>query len=122
MGKRKAPSTPPASTLLFTETPTSKPIVDTHVHLSLTFQVYQDKYASKPSEINDISIATGQAIDSVYDFARVMHQDRVEAVVDVFCWADGIRKRAWKELADSALEADGKWGSMQYWFAIGVHP
>ena len=84
--------------------------------------MYQSRYATRSADVNDLP-STGKTIETVYDFAKVMYEDRgVEAIVDVWCEEEGIRSRLWKEFADAALEPESKWGSMQYWFVIGIHP
>lgn len=83
-------------------------IVDTHTHLLSTFEAYHEKYPEG-------------AHDTVYDFARAVTAGRnVDAMIDVYCEAP-VRK-AWKELADSALTEESrkeKWGGMDYWFVMG---
>jgi TatD DNase family protein len=47
---------------------------------------------------------------------------RVEALVDVWCDAP-VQKSLWRELADSALNAEeraNKWGNIEYWFVMGA--
>ncbi|KAF6751932.1 hydrolase [Ephemerocybe angulata] len=118
MGKKKGSSTPAASTLLMPTPPTTKPIVDTHTHLASTFEMYRGRYSTRGEDVNDLP-----AIETVYDFAKVMYEGRgVEAIIDVWCEVEQNKTRLWKEFADAALEKESKWGSMQYWFVIGVHP
>ena len=80
----------------------------THTHLLSTFEAYHEKYHEG-------------AHDTVYDFARAVTAGRnVDAMIDVYCEAP-VRK-AWKELADSALTEESrkeKWGGMDYWFVMG---
>ncbi|KAL0056648.1 hypothetical protein AAF712_016745 [Marasmius tenuissimus] len=48
---------------------------------------------------------------------------QVDAIVDV--WCEAPVQRLWKEFADSALTEEdrrAKWGGLEYWFAMGVHP
>jgi len=48
----------------------------------------------------------------------------VTAVVDV--WCEAPVQKIWKEIADSALaeeeDRNGRWGDLEYWFVMGVHP
>ncbi|KAI0655993.1 hypothetical protein C8Q70DRAFT_1057184 [Cubamyces menziesii] len=115
MGKKKS-SVPPEEHLLLPPHPArsdaqATPIVDTHTHLLSTFSFYRSKYKQGKCE-------------TVYDFVREMYKDRgVEAIVDVYCEAPV--QAQWRELADSALsEEDRKrrWGGLEYWFVMGVHP
>lgn len=123
MGKKnKGPSTPPSSSLILPTPPTPKPIVDTHTHLASTFQAYQDRYATRTADVNDLP-TQGKTIETVYDFVKVMYEGKgVEAIVDVWCEHTQIKSRLWKEFADTALEQPSKWGSMEYYFVIGIHP
>ncbi|TEB26776.1 Metallo-dependent hydrolase [Coprinellus micaceus] len=123
MGKKnKGPSTPPSSSLILPAPPTSKPIVDTHTHLASTFKAYQDRYATRTADVNDLP-TQGKTIETVYDFANVMYEGKaVEAIVDVWCEHTQIKSRLWKEYADAALDTPSKWGSMEYHFVIGIHP
>lgn len=121
MGKKKGPSTPPSSSLLVPIPPTSKPVVDTHTHLASTFGMYQSRYATRTADVNDL----GNKIETVYDFVNVMYEGRrVEAIVDVWCEHTQIKSGLWKEFADEALKPKGenRWGDMEYWFVIGIHP
>lgn len=93
---------------------TIAPIVDTHTHLVSTYAAYREKY----------KVAK---YDNVYDFVRGLYQGRnVTALVDV--WCEAPVQRVWKEIADSAVPADseedrkGRWGELEYWFVMGVHP
>ncbi|KAJ8495583.1 hypothetical protein ONZ45_g12790 [Pleurotus djamor] len=92
-------------------TSNSAAIVDTHTHVASTFEAYRHKYKEGKYE-------------TVYDFIKGITEGRnVESVVDVWCEAP-VRK-LWKEFADSALTEEdrrNKWGSLDYWFVIGVHP
>ncbi|KAI0330165.1 hypothetical protein GY45DRAFT_1371002 [Cubamyces sp. BRFM 1775] len=115
MGKKKS-NVPPEEHLLLPPHPArpnvqATPIVDTHTHLLSTFSFYRSKYKQGKYE-------------TVYDFVREMYKDRgVEAIVDVYCEAPV--QTQWRELADSALsEKDRKtrWGGLEYWFVMGVHP
>ncbi|KAL7281322.1 hypothetical protein PYCCODRAFT_1466496 [Trametes coccinea BRFM310] len=115
MGKKKS-STPSEQHLLLPQHPSrsdaqATPIVDTHTHLISTFSTYRSKY-------KEGKFAT------VYDFVREVYKDHgVEAIVDVYCEAP-VQKQ-WRELADSALSEDDrklKWGGLDYWFVMGVHP
>ncbi|KAI0674957.1 hypothetical protein C8Q78DRAFT_1075308 [Trametes maxima] len=87
------------------------PIIDTHTHLLSTFSLYRNKYKEGKHE-------------TVYDFVREMYRGHgVDAIVDVYCEAPV--QRLWKELADSALSEEDrkeKWGGLEYWFVMGVHP
>ncbi|KIM37399.1 hypothetical protein M413DRAFT_448467 [Hebeloma cylindrosporum] len=104
---KKKPSTPTEENLLLPTPPSSLPIVDTHTHVAATFEHYRGRY--KEGRYHD-----------VYEFVKAMYTDRqVEAIVDVWCEAP-VRK-IWKEFADSASDTE-KWGGLQYWFAMGVHP
>lgn len=88
-----------------------QPIIDTHTHLVSTFSTYRSKYRNG-------------SLYTIHDFVREMYRDRnVKAIVDVWCEAPVLM--AWKELADSALTAEDrqqKWGGIDYWFVMGVHP
>ncbi|EDR07031.1 uncharacterized protein LACBIDRAFT_328304 [Laccaria bicolor S238N-H82] len=44
-------------------------------------------------------------------------------IVDV--WCDAPVQKSWKTFADSALTPEdrlSRWGGIEYWFALGVHP
>ena len=97
--------------------PTSSTIVDTHTHLLSTFAFYRQKFPSGKYE-------------TVFDFAKGLYRDgdaesvsgrhSIQSIVDV--WCEAPLQKAWKELADSALEeAERKerWSGTEYWFAIG---
>ncbi|KAI0745530.1 hypothetical protein C8Q76DRAFT_703949 [Earliella scabrosa] len=117
MGKNKKSSVPAEEHLLLPQHParpdtdTRTPIVDTHTHLLSTFSFYRSKYKSG-------KYAT------VYDFVRELYRGHnVDAIVDVYCEAPV--QATWKELADSALTEEDrkeKWGGLNYWFVMGVHP
>ncbi|KAI9566635.1 hypothetical protein HD554DRAFT_2115274 [Boletus coccyginus] len=87
------------------------PIIDTHTHLLSTFSFYKSKYP------------TGK-YDTLWDFVReVYHGRNIKAIVDV--WCEAPVQRAWKEVAESAVSAHDraeKWGEIEYWFVMGVHP
>ncbi|KAI0356133.1 hypothetical protein OH77DRAFT_1436334 [Trametes cingulata] len=115
MGKKKS-SVPAEEHLLLPQHPDrphaqATPIVDTHTHLLSTFSLYRNKYKEGKHE-------------TVYDFVRELYRGHgVDAIVDVFCEAPV--QTHWRELADSALsENDRKtrWGGIDYWFVMGVHP
>ncbi|RXW23734.1 hypothetical protein EST38_g2117 [Candolleomyces aberdarensis] len=83
--------------------------------------MYQSRYATRTEDINDL----GNKIETVYDFTKVMYEGReVEAIVDVWCEHTQIKSGLWKEFADEALKPEGenRWGGMEYWFVIGIHP
>ncbi|KAG9312398.1 hypothetical protein JVU11DRAFT_6779 [Chiua virens] len=115
MGKNKNYILPNESHLVLpahsNDAAASTPIIDTHTHLLSTFSTYKTKYP------------TGK-YDTVWDFVRgVYHGRNVAAIVDV--WCEAPVQRAWKELADSAVSAEDraeKWGGIEYWFVMGVHP
>ncbi|KIK62357.1 hypothetical protein GYMLUDRAFT_242545 [Collybiopsis luxurians FD-317 M1] len=113
MGKSKS-STPSEAFLQLPAHPSTAQIVDTHTHLASTFEMYTSRYSKN----------SPPKYGNVYDFVKGMYAEkRVEAIVDVWCEAP-VRK-LWKEYADSALnEQDriSKWGGLQYWFVMGVHP
>ncbi|KAF9067219.1 hydrolase [Rhodocollybia butyracea] len=115
MGKNnKQSSTPSESFLQLPAHSSTVKIVDTHTHLASTFESYISKYNK-----------TGNAqYKNVFDFVKGMYTGkRVEAIVDVWCEAP-VRK-LWKEFADSALKEEDrkeKWGGLEYWFVMGVHP
>ncbi|KAF9257352.1 Metallo-dependent hydrolase [Marasmius fiardii PR-910] len=100
------PAHPTTST---TTTPTT--IIDTHTHLASTYESYRSKYPSGKYE-------------TVYDFVKGVYQDKnVEGIVDV--WCEAPVREIWREFADSALDEGDrrtKWGGMEYWFVMGVHP
>lgn len=103
MAKKKS-STPAEENLLLPTPPSTLPIVDTHTHVASTFDFYRSRYKE------------GKHLN-IYEFVKAMYAGRnVEAVVDVWCEAP-VRK-AWRELADAALEKE-KWGGMEYWFVMG---
>ncbi|KAF9552164.1 hypothetical protein CPC08DRAFT_302714 [Agrocybe pediades] len=106
MGKKKS-STPGEENLLLPEPPSKLSIVDTHTHVASTFEFYQHRYKEGKHT-------------TVFEFIKAMYQGRsVDAVVDVWCEAP-VRKY-WKEFADAAADNE-KWGGMEYWFVMGVHP
>ncbi|KAI9067238.1 hypothetical protein FKP32DRAFT_1588883 [Trametes sanguinea] len=116
MGKKKS-SAPPEQHLLLPQHPARSnaqaivPIVDTHTHLISTFSTYRSKYKEGK-------------FTTVFDFVRELYKDHgVDAIVDVYCEAP-VQKQ-WRELADSALSEEDrktKWGGLDYWFVMGVHP
>ncbi|THU83511.1 Metallo-dependent hydrolase [Dendrothele bispora CBS 962.96] len=87
------------------------PIVDTHTHLASTFEFYRSKYKEGK-------------YDTVFDFVKGMYNEKkVEAIIDV--WCEAPVQRLWKEFADSAINEEDrrtKWGGLEYWFVMGVHP
>ncbi|KAF7377503.1 hypothetical protein MSAN_00172400 [Mycena sanguinolenta] len=97
MGKNnKKKAAPPPESLFHIVHPSSssssRAIVDTHTHLASTFEAYRHKYPS------------GQ-YTTVYDFVKGLP--------------------IWKEFADAALANEQraeKWGGVEYWFVMGVHP
>jgi TatD DNase family protein len=110
--KRPPSSTAPESHLLLPNhitTNSRTPIIDTHTHIHLTYAAYLRAYPTNPK------------FQDLYAFVRGMYEGRnVEAVVDVWCEAPVCK--VWKELADSALTAEGrmeKWGGVEYWFVMG---
>ncbi|KAJ3513079.1 hypothetical protein NLJ89_g3148 [Agrocybe chaxingu] len=106
MGKKKS-STPGEENLLLPTPPSHLPIVDTHTHIASTFEFYRGRYKQ------------GKYLD-VHEFVRAMYDGRkVEAVVDV--WCEAPVRAFWREFADAAKD-EGKWGGMEYWFVMGVHP
>ncbi|CAA7265636.1 unnamed protein product [Cyclocybe aegerita] len=106
MGKKKS-STPGEENLLLPTPPSLLAIVDTHTHIASTFEFYRGRYKQ------------GRYMD-VHEFVRAMYEGRrVEAVVDV--WCEAPVRAFWREFADAAKE-EGKWGVMEYWFVMGVHP
>ncbi|EIW62896.1 uncharacterized protein TRAVEDRAFT_56137 [Trametes versicolor FP-101664 SS1] len=115
MGKKKS-SVPAEEHLLLPQHPgrpdaQTTPIVDTHTHLLSTFSCYRSKYKEGKH-------------DTVYDFVRELYRGHgVDAIVDVYCEAPVTKQ--WRELADSALSEEDrrvKWGGLEYWFVMGVHP
>ncbi|KJA22394.1 hypothetical protein HYPSUDRAFT_41021 [Hypholoma sublateritium FD-334 SS-4] len=105
MAKKKS-STPAEEHLLLPKPPSTLPIVDTHTHIASTFDYYRGRYKEG-------------AHTDVFGFVQAMYAGRsVAAVVDVWCEAP-VRK-TWREFADAA--AEGRWGAMEYWFVMGVHP
>lgn len=118
MGKKKS-NIPDEDHLIFPPHPSRvspqnslTPILDTHTHLLSTFSTYRHKYPE--SKFSD-----------VYEFVRGIYlnekgESEVEAIVDVWCEAP-IRKE-WKEMADSAMDEEGRrnlWGGIRYCFVIG---
>ncbi|KAF9444806.1 hypothetical protein P691DRAFT_777998 [Macrolepiota fuliginosa MF-IS2] len=110
MGKKKS-NTPSETFLVLPTPPTTAPIIDTHTHLVSTFESYRQRYKDNKHE-------------TIFDLLRGIYAGRnVESIVDVWCEAP-VRK-LWKEFADSALKPEdrhGKWGGIDYWFVMGVHP
>ncbi|EJF65163.1 hypothetical protein DICSQDRAFT_132695 [Dichomitus squalens LYAD-421 SS1] len=116
MGKNKKSSVPPEEHLLLPQhpgrpNPASAPIVDTHTHLLSTYSFYRSKYKAGKYE-------------TVYELVRALYEGRgVEAIVDVYC--EATEDNTWQEVADSALTEEDrreKWGGLEYWFVMGVHP
>lgn len=115
MGKnnKKKSSLPDEKHLLLPlhSTTATTPVVDTHTHLLATYSWYRSKYST--AKFNDI-----------YEFVRGLYVGRnVKAIVDV--WCEPPVPRIWKELADSAISSQdraAKWGGVDYWFVMGVHP
>ncbi|KIJ19643.1 hypothetical protein PAXINDRAFT_166738 [Paxillus involutus ATCC 200175] len=112
MGKNKKSNLPNEKYLsLPAHTEAAIPIIDTHTHLLSTFSSYRSKYMSGK-------------YDTVWDFVRGVYGGRnVKAIVDV--WCEAPVQSAWKELADSAITPEDraeKWGGIEYWFVMGVHP
>ncbi|KAF8327698.1 hydrolase, partial [Amanita rubescens] len=112
MGKKRS-TTPPESFLLLpahSKAPNA-PIVDTHTHLASTFAAYRSRYK------------TG-LYENVFDFMRGLYAGKnIQAIVDV--WCEAPVQRMWKEFADSAVtkeDRETKWGGIEYWFVMGVHP
>ncbi|KAJ7489187.1 hydrolase [Mycena latifolia] len=89
----------------------ASPIVDTHTHLAMTFEMYRQKYPA------------GQ-YTTVHDFVRGLYVPAgVQEIVDV--WCEAPVRPLWREFADSALTEESRrdlWGGMGYWFVMGVHP
>lgn len=111
--KSKAKAKSPSETFFHLPSPpSSSPIVDTHTHLAHTFGTYTSRYGQTAEYQN------------VYDFVRGMYAGKnVDAIVDV--WCEAPVKKLWKEFADSAVSEEDrkeKWGGIEYWFVIGVHP
>ncbi|KDQ63173.1 hypothetical protein JAAARDRAFT_29180 [Jaapia argillacea MUCL 33604] len=115
MGKKKS-STPSEDHLKLSNhhsaSESSTPIVDTHTHLSSTFNAYRSRYKEAKHS-------------TLLEFMKAMYEGhKVEAIVDVWCEAP-VQKKEWKALADSAITEEGRnkdWGGIQYWFVMGVHP
>ncbi|KAF7330612.1 hypothetical protein MSAN_02455000 [Mycena sanguinolenta] len=116
MGKNnKKKAAPPPESLFHIVHPasssSSRAIVDTHTHLASTFEAYRHKYPS------------GQ-YETVYDFVKGLYAPAgVEAMVDV--WCEAPVRPIWKEFADAAVvdeERAERWGGVEYWFVMGVHP
>ncbi|KAF7330606.1 UbiA prenyltransferase [Mycena sanguinolenta] len=61
---------------------------------------------------------------SSLDFVKGLYASAgVEAMVDV--WCEAPVRPIWKEFADAALrdeERAARWGGVEYWFVVGVHP
>ncbi|KAI0795993.1 hydrolase [Abortiporus biennis] len=120
MGKNKKKQTPGEDHLILplhpsrstspSPHPSSALVVDTHTHLLSTFEAYRKAY--KPGKY-----------ETVWDFARAMYDGHsIEAIIDVWCEAP-IRKKEWKEIADSAIDAERRkkdWGGLEYWFVMGA--
>jgi TatD DNase family protein len=107
MPKKKS-TTPSEDNLLLPTPPTLLPIVDTHTHVATTFEYYRGRYKQG-------------RYTNVFDFVTEMYEGRrVEALLDV--WCEAPVQKLWKEFADAALDksATRKWGSIEYWFALGT--
>ncbi|KDR73174.1 hypothetical protein GALMADRAFT_142314 [Galerina marginata CBS 339.88] len=105
--KKKSPTPSQEHHLLLPTPPSALPTVDTHTHLAPTFEYYRASYPE------------GRHLD-VYGFVKAMYEGRnVDAIVDV--WCDAPVKKLWKEYADAAMDKE-RWGGLEYWFALGVHP
>ncbi|KAF7377483.1 hypothetical protein MSAN_00170300 [Mycena sanguinolenta] len=116
MGKnnKKKPAPPPESLFHIlhpASSSSSRAIVDTHTHLASTFEAYRAKYPAGRYE-------------TVYDFVKGLYAPvGVEAMVHV--WCEAPVRPIWKEFADAVLvgeERAEKWGGVEYWFVMGVHP
>ncbi|KAF5360149.1 hypothetical protein D9758_011347 [Tetrapyrgos nigripes] len=111
MGKKSKNSTPGEDFLALPAHSSTASIVDTHTHLASTFEFYRSKYKAGKYE-------------DVFDFVKGMYRGkRVEAIIDV--WCEAPIQRIWKEFADSAVSEEDrktKWGGLEYWFVMGVHP
>ncbi|KAK1218233.1 hypothetical protein PQX77_019084 [Marasmius sp. AFHP31] len=94
-----------------TSSSSSVSIVDTHTHLASTYETYRHKFKTAKYE-------------TVYEFVRGMYEGKkVDAIVDV--WCEAPVQKLWKEFADSAVTEEDrrtKWGGLEYWFVMGVHP
>ncbi|EIW78060.1 hypothetical protein CONPUDRAFT_129112 [Coniophora puteana RWD-64-598 SS2] len=110
------------------------PIIDTHTHLHATFSWYTEWYLKHfPSKPNSLSPAANGAVDAnqvpkydtIHEFVQGVYEGKnVKAIVDVWCEAPPLLGE-WRKLADSALteeERRNKWGGIEYWFVMGVHP
>ncbi len=107
MPKKKS-TTPSEDNLLLPTPPTLLPIVDTHTHVATTFDYYRGRYKEG-------------RYTNVFDFVTGMYEGRrVEALLDV--WCEAPVQKLWKEFADAALDKSPtqKWGSIEYWFALGA--
>lgn len=106
MGKKS--KTPAEAYLLLPKHKTAGvAIVDTHTHLLSTFTAYREKYPAGK-------------YDTIYDFVAGLYTGlNVEAIVDVWCEAPVMKE--YLELADSAHNADERWGGVGYWFVMGEH-
>ncbi|KIJ43146.1 hypothetical protein M422DRAFT_253649 [Sphaerobolus stellatus SS14] len=119
MGRKSKPQAPEESHLITLSHPGSgdlvTPIVDTHTHLISTFQRYLQSYPN--TKFNDI-----------FSFVRGLYGKtawgvETKAIIDVWCEAPVTKM--WKEIADSAVKVEDraeKWGGVEYWFVMGVHP
>lgn len=90
-------------------------IVDTHTHLESTFGAYRAAFPA--GEFVDLP----GFIKGFYG-AESKHPG-VKTLIDVWCEPPILK--SWKEIADSALTEDlraEKWGGLDYWFVMGVHP
>ncbi|KAF9471991.1 hypothetical protein BDN70DRAFT_887489 [Pholiota conissans] len=106
MAKKKS-STPGEENLLLPTPPSSLPIVDTHTHVASTYEHYRGRYKE------------GKYLDA-FSFVKAMYEGRnVASVVDVWCEAP-VHKQ-WKQFADAAQDNE-KWGGLEYFFVMGVHP
>lgn len=117
MGKNKKSFVPTESCLSLSSHPEleeihDKPrIIDTHTHLVSTFNAYKSKYAQGK-------------YNTVHEFVRGLYAGHnVEAIVDV--WCEAPVQSVWRSIANSALTEEDrreKWGGIEYWFVMGVHP
>ncbi|KAF9556552.1 Metallo-dependent hydrolase [Agrocybe pediades] len=105
MGRKSASIVQEEHLLVTAPAPAPTPIIDTHAHYVLTYELYREKFKD------------GKHLNA-FEFFKAMHEGRnVKSVLDVWCVPPF--RDAWREYADAGPE---KWGGLEYWFIMGVHP
>ncbi|KAF4622570.1 hypothetical protein D9613_009619 [Agrocybe pediades] len=105
MGRKSASIVQEEHLLVTAPAPAPTPIIDTHAHYVLTYELYREKFKD------------GKHLNA-FEFFKAIHEGRnVKSVLDVWCVPPF--RDAWREYADAGPE---KWGGLEYWFIMGVHP